>query len=78
MTYQEHFEKLRKKFGEASQALMNADNKLSIQNGWLNKKIIDDFVKAKIEWQDAANQYNTFLDFARQTGFNPSDTMYEG
>lgn len=77
MTYQEYFEKLRTEFALTTDVYIKAEKKLSEEaNGFFDKKILEEFTKAKINWQNAANSYNTFLDFARQHNINPTDKMF--
>lgn len=77
MTYQEYFEQLRKEFAIKTDAYIKAEKKLTEEsNGFIDKQTLEEFTRAKIEWQNAANSYNTFLDFAQQNEINPKDKMY--
>jgi hypothetical protein len=77
MTYQEYFDKLRTEFALKTDAYLKAEKRLTEEaNGFLDKKLLEDFTLAKIEWQNAANSYNTFVDFARQHTINPTDKMF--
>jgi predicted HicB family RNase H-like nuclease len=79
MTYSEYFEQLRKEFAFKTDAYLKAEKKLTQEpDGFLDKKILEDFTRAKIEWQNAANSYNSFLDFVRQQKIDPNDKMNIG
>lgn len=78
MTYQEYFEKTRKEFAIKTDAYLKAEQALTSQaNGFFDKRLLEILVKAQIEWKNAANAYNTFLDFCRKHEVNPNDTMVE-
>jgi hypothetical protein len=77
MTYQEYFEQLRTDFAVKTDVYIKAEQKLTEEgNGFLDKKVLEDFTRAKIEWQNSANSYNSFLDFVGQQGINPKDDMF--
>ena len=77
MTYQEYFETLRSDFALKTDVYIKAEKRLVEESGgFMNKEVVERFTRAKIDWQNAANSYNSFLDFIRQHGINPQDTMY--
>ncbi|PHR45052.1 MAG: hypothetical protein COA32_13710 [Fluviicola sp.] len=76
MTYKEYFQELRKEFALKTDVYIKAEQKLTEEpNGFLNQKTLEEFTRAKVEWQNTANSYNTFLDFIKQYNINPTDEM---
>ncbi|KAB1061957.1 hypothetical protein [Salibacter halophilus] len=69
MTYKKYFEQLRKDFERTTDAYMKAK-----QNG-IDKKTEEDFRYAKTEWENATNNCNTFLAFAKKYEINPEDEI---
>ncbi|SOD17703.1 hypothetical protein [Pedobacter xixiisoli] len=62
MTIKERLLKLYDEFAKTSDAHLKANKKLSEEgNGFFDKKLLDDFAKTKLEWQNAANAYHSYL-----------------
>jgi hypothetical protein len=74
MTYQEYFKKIRTEFQSASQKYLEAENEL-FNNGFQNINLLQKYAKAKVEFENAANLYNTYIDFVSRYNINPSEEM---
>jgi hypothetical protein len=76
MTYKEYFKQLRNEFATKTDEYIKAEKRLTEEpNGFVDKKVFEDYVKAKVTWQNAANSYNSFIDYAKQHQINPDDKM---
>lgn len=73
MTYQEKYQELRQDFAEKSDRLIKADQKLGATKGFGDATDFNEFVRAKQEWQHAANRYHEFIAYAQKNNVNPDD-----
>lgn len=75
MTYKENFEELRNAFAVASDKYLKKQEELGEVNGFFDGKLIEDAYKLKKEWQDAANEFHSFLDYVKKNNINPNDEI---
>ena len=76
MTYQEKYTELRNEFSLKGRAFEEADKKLTSEpDGFINKKAIEDFLRAHKDWQDAGKKYAEFWLYCKQNQINANDEM---
>ena len=76
MTYQEYFEQLRSEFAKTSERYINTEKKMTQDmDGFFDKALYDEFVKARDAWSAASNDYNGFLSFVERMNINPYDEI---
>ena len=75
MTYKEYFQILEKKFAVKTDIYFKAEKLLTAEPTFIDKKVLDKYTVAKMEWQNAANNYNSFLSYMSKHKINPDDIL---
>lgn len=76
MTNREYSESLHKKAIESLTKYHKAEHELSLEGGgFIDKKYFDKVSNAYKEWQEAQNDFNSFLSFIVKNGLNLDDEM---
>lgn len=73
MTYQQKFEELRNDFAEMSDKYIKADKALSEVRGFGDSDLLENFVQAKRDFENAGNNYHDFLVIAKKANAKPED-----
>lgn len=75
MTYRDHLNILQKVMEEKMSLYINAENKLSKENGFVDKLLLDNVVITKKKWQEAHNKYYSMLSYIKNNNINPDSLL---
>ena len=71
MTNQQKFEELRSIFARKTEKLVQAEKQLSSILGWGDSSELNEFLNAKLEFEQAGKKYHDFILQAKEKNFLP-------
>ncbi|WP_317897122.1 hypothetical protein [Aurantibacillus circumpalustris] len=76
-TFKEYLNYRAKINVEKTVAHNTAKDAMAENNGFIDKRLIDEEHRTALELTDAINEYHKFVAYASKGGFHPDDTFYD-